>query len=88
MANDPPEVVQIPVKRYDVNLTMQDLMAPLTGFAQQARVAQAVASVPELQQHANELGNLARQVIDVSNRLNAVAPHLLSPTPPETPQGG
>ncbi len=86
MATDPPEVVQVPVKRYDVNLTMQDIMAPLTTFAQQTHVAQIVAATPELQQHATELGNLAAQVLAVANRLNAVAPHLLAPTPPETPK--
>lgn len=83
MPSDPSDVVQVPVKRYEVNLTMQDIMTPLAGFAQQARVAQAAASAPELLQHANELGNLARQVLDVADRLNAVAPHLLSPNPPQ-----
>ncbi len=85
MANDAPNVVQVPVPKHDVNLTIQDIMTPLTAFAQQAHVAQAALSAPEVQQHANELEGLAKQVLDVTGRLNAVAPHLLSPTPPETP---
>jgi hypothetical protein len=85
MANVPPNIVQVAVPRHDVNLTMQDLMAPLTQFAQQPHVAQAVAATPEVQQHATDLGNLAQQVLEVANRLNAVAPHLLAPTPAPAP---
>jgi len=77
----PPEVVQIPVKRYDVNLTMQDLMTPLTAFAQQSHVADAAASTPGLQQHARELADRAQQVLDAANRVIALAPHLLAPPP-------
>ena len=85
MANDHSDIVQIPVKRYDVNLTLQDIMTPLTAFASQAHVAQAVAASPEVQQHATELSGLAQQVLDVAGRLNAVAPHLLAPGP-QAPQ--
>lgn len=80
MADETPQIVQIPVKKYDVNLTIQDLMIPLTALAQQAHVAQSFAINPEVQQHATELANLAKQILEVAGRLNAVAPHLLSPT--------
>jgi len=78
MANETPEVVQIPVKKHEINLSIQDILTPLTVFAQQTHVAQALASSPEAQQHARELAGLARQILDVAGRLNAVAPHLLA----------
>jgi len=80
MADDASKIVQVPVKRFDVNLTLQDIMTPLTAFAQQAHVAQAAAATPEVQQHAADLAGLAQQVLEVANKINAVAPHLLSPT--------
>jgi hypothetical protein len=83
MADDP-NVVQIPVTRYDVNLTLQDLMTPLTTFAERHGTAPALANTPGAQQHAADLANLARQILTVAGHIDAVAPHLLAPTPPAT----
>lgn len=81
MPSDPPKVIQVPVKRHDVNLSLQDILAPLIQFANQSRVAQAVAAAPEVQQHAQQLGDLARQLHDLVGRLNDIDPKLLAPGP-------
>jgi hypothetical protein len=80
MAADDPNVVMVPVTRHDVNLSIEDIMKPLTAFANQPRVAQAAAAMPDVQQHAAQLAGLAQQVLDVANRLKAVEPSLLSST--------
>jgi len=87
MADETPKVVQVPVKKYDVDLTLEDIMTPLAAFAQQAHVAQAAAAAPEVRQHAADLSGLAKQILEVANKLNAVAPHLLKPGPQRS-QGG
>lgn len=85
MADDP-SVVQIPVTRHDINLTLQDLMTPLTTLADRHRTA--LASAPEAQQHASALATLASQIVTIAGHLDAVAPHLLSPTAPAAPAPG
>lgn len=92
MADDP-KVVQIPVTRHDVNLTLQDIVTPLTTFAQRQATIQALAAAPEAQQHAAHLSTLASQILALAAHIDAVAPHLLSPAPPaastpDAPAGG
>ncbi len=84
MADDP-NVVQIPVTRHDLNLTLQDLMTPLTTFAD--RHGTTLASAPEAQQHATALATLAGQIVSIAGHLDAIAPHLLSPTGPVAAAG-
>jgi hypothetical protein len=80
MPSDPPQVVQVPVKRYDINLSLSDILQPLTQFASQPRVVQAGQSTPSLLAHAQQLTDLASQLHDVVARLNALDPKLLAPT--------
>ena len=87
MADDPNHV-QIPVKRHDVNLTLEDLMTPLTAFPEKTQGAEGAAAAPEVHEHASALAGLARQILDVSRRLNAVAPHLLAPGDSDARPGG
>jgi hypothetical protein len=85
MPSDPPRVTLVPVKRYDINLSLHDILTPLIQFSTQPHVVQAATATPEVQQHALELGDLARQLRDVVGRLNAIDPGLLSPGSPAGP---
>ncbi|HEX3398694.1 MAG TPA: hypothetical protein VHT74_00065 [Acetobacteraceae bacterium] len=81
---DAPKVVMVPVKRYDINLTLHDILTPLT---QMAQAGQAPSAGPDVQQHVQQLSDLAGQLRDVVNRLNKVDPSLLAPTPRKDPPG-
>ena len=84
MADAPPvdpKVVMVPVKRYDVNLTIEDIMTPLTAFVNQTHVGQVIASSPDMQQHAADLSGLAQRVLDVAKKIEAISPNILSPKP-------
>lgn len=79
--NSDPDVVMIPVKRYDIELSIEDIIRPLTEFVSKVNVGQAIASSPDMQQHAEKLSDLAQQVLEVANRIKAISPDLLSPKP-------
>ena len=84
MADAPPldpKVVMVPVKRYDLNLTIEDIMTPLTDFANKAHVGQVIANSPDMQQHAANFSGLAQQVLDVAKKIEAISPDILSPKP-------
>lgn len=76
---DAPKITMVPVKRYDLDLTIEDIMTPLTAFVRQTHVGEAVANSPDLQQHAERLSGLAQQVLDVAKRIEAISPNILSP---------
>jgi hypothetical protein len=84
--SDAPNIVMVPVKRYDINLTLHDILTPLTQMS--ASLAQAVPGpVPgsDIHQHVQQLSDLARQLRDVVDRINAADPRLLAPTPQTQP---
>ena len=56
---DAPKVVMVPVKRYDINLTLHDILTPLT---QMAQAGQAPSAGPDVQQHVQQLSDLAGQL--------------------------
>ena len=80
--NPDPKIVMVPVKRYDVELSLEDIMKPLTAFMSKASVGQAIAQSPDMQQHAEKLSDLAQQVLDVAKRIQAISPDVLSSKPP------
>jgi hypothetical protein len=77
-----PTIVMVPVKRYDVELSLEDIMKPLTAFVNKESVGQAIAQSPDMQQHAEKLSDLAQQVLDVAKRIQAISPDVLSSKPP------
>ena len=85
MADDKPDVIMVPVKRHDVSLSIEDIMTPLTAFARQTHVGQAVSASSVMQQHAANLSGLAQQVLDVAKQIDLINPGILSPRPPKTP---
>ncbi len=82
MADDTPQsdpkVVMVPVKRYDIELSIEDIMTPLTAFVNKSYVGQAIANSPAVQEHAEKLSGLAQQVLDVAKRIEAISPNILS----------
>jgi len=85
---DAPKVVKVPVKRYDINLTLHDILLPLTQLSDtlaQKQKAPAIGS--ELHQHVLLLSGLARQLTDVIGRINEADPTLLAPTTQTKPPG-
>jgi hypothetical protein len=80
-----PTVVQVPVPRHDINISLQDILTPLIQLSRQPHVAEAVASAPDVQPHLVQLGELARQLRDVVQRINEINPNLLAPTPQRRP---
>ena len=86
-AESTPQVALVPVKRYDVNLTLDDLLTPLTQTA--AKLTQAgpgAAATPELAQHLQTLSDLAGQIKEVVGKINQIDPTMLSPTPQQPPK--
>jgi hypothetical protein len=76
-----PNIIEVPVKRYDVNLTLDDILTPLMQMSERQRQARtAAAPSPELDQLLQQLGDLARQLKEVVNRVNQADPTLLTPT--------
>src|ERR1700730_16694956 len=100
--DDVPKIVQVPVKRYDVNLTLDDFLTPLIQLSDR-RAQERAASAPsatsaeravsaqsatsaqssEIDQHVQQLSDLARQLKDVISRINQADPTVLAPTPPQ-----
>jgi ABC-type transporter Mla subunit MlaD len=89
---DVPKIVQVPVKRYDVNLTLDDILTPLTQLGarraqERATSAEGATSAAssEIDQHLQQLSDLARQLKDVISRINQADPTVLAPTSPKQP---
>jgi hypothetical protein len=85
MAAGVPETPQIPV----VDLTFDYILTPLIQLsARRARERPASAQPSEMDQHVQQLSDLARQLMDVINRINAADPTVLAKAeqgPPEQP---
>jgi len=86
--DDTPELIQVPVKRYDVNLTLDDILGPLMQLSTRRTQEVSATASPELDQHLQQLSDLARQLQELVNRINEIDPVLLAPTkrrdPPNT----
>ena len=84
---DAPKVVMVPVKRYDINLTLHDILTPLTQMSATMAQGKGVAAPgSQLDQHVQQLSDLAGQLRDVVNRINAADPSLLAPSAPPQPK--
>jgi ABC-type transporter Mla subunit MlaD len=76
---DTPPVTMVPVKRYDITLTMDDILAPLTQTA--ANLAQAQvgsATDPTVAEHLQKFTDLVSQLKEVSSNINSLDPTLLA----------
>ena len=70
----------VPVKRYDINLTLDDILTPLTQTGSHvARARQGKALDPETAQLLRKFTDLVTQLKDVVNQINQIDPSLLAP---------
>jgi uncharacterized coiled-coil protein SlyX len=77
----------VPVKRYDVNLTLDDILTPLMAKAGTSpQAGSGAAANPELAQHLQTLSALAGQLKDVISKINQIDPTMLAPTPGQPPE--
>jgi hypothetical protein len=81
MATDQsPQVIMVPVKRYDVNLTLDDILTPLTQTSGHvARAPLGKTLDPEVAQLLRKFTDLVTQLKDVVNQINKIDPSLLAP---------
>ena len=84
--SDTPQVTMVQVKRYDITITLDDILTPLTQTAAnltQGRVGAALD--PEVAQHLQTFTDLVTQLRDVVQKLNAIDPSLLASKPGPPP---
>jgi hypothetical protein len=84
--DDKPPVTMVPVKRYDVVLSIDDILTPLTQTA--ANLTQAnlgSATDPEMAQHLQQFTDLVTQLHQVATRINQLDPSLLASKPGPPP---
>jgi hypothetical protein len=75
-----PDTVMVPVRKYKVEMTWDDVLTPLIhATAAQASLAEGEAQHPELSRHVEKLRELAGQLKDTVNEINRLNPTLLSP---------
>ncbi len=86
--DDTPQITMVPVKRYDVTLTMDDILTPLSQTTTHLNVAGIVggATDPEVAQLLERFNDLVAQLKDVVSQINQIDPSLLAskPGPPPT----
>jgi hypothetical protein len=82
-----PQITMVPVKRYDINLTLDDILTPLTQTASRLNTTGTVgaATDPAVAQHLQTFTDLVTQLKDVVARINQIDPTLLASKPGPTP---
>jgi hypothetical protein len=79
---DARNVVMVPVKRFDINISLPDILTPLSQMA--ARLTESTPAATHdsaLHGHVNELSDLAAKLKDVVGRIHAIDSNLLAPGP-------
>jgi hypothetical protein len=76
--DETPEVVMVPVKRYDVNLTIDDILTPLADIKSRLDSSAAGADSPQLEPHLLRLSELASQLKEVVGQINRINPDVLT----------
>lgn len=80
MADDEtPEVTMVPVKRYDVNVTLDEILTPLVEMSNRQVPTATGAQMTQLEPHLRRLSELARQLKEVVGEINQIHPALLTP---------
>ncbi len=86
--DDTPQVTMVPVKRYDVTLTLDDILTPLTQTATHlgtAGMLGAATDHPEMAQHLQRFTDLVSQLKDVIGHIDQIDPSLLASKPGPPP---
>jgi hypothetical protein len=85
--DDTPEVIKVEVKKYNVTLSLDDLISPLTQTVDNLHAAGMVTPDSEVAQHLQTFNDLMSQLKDVVGNINTIDPNLLAskPGPPPGP---
>jgi hypothetical protein len=74
-----PQIKMVSVKRYDINLTLDDILTPLTQTAAQVNTGRVGAALdPEVAQHLQTFTDLVSQLKDVVAQINQIDPTVLA----------
>jgi len=89
MATDESQVNMVPVKRYDVAITLEQILTPLSrtaGHLEQARMLESADHrVSDL---LEKFTRLVAELNDVVSQINQIDPTLLASKPGPPPGGG
>jgi hypothetical protein len=82
-----PQVQMVEVKRYDITLSLGDILAPLTQTVGSLQAAGMVTAGSEVAQHLQTFNDLVTQLHEVVGHINSIDPNLLAskPGPPPSP---
>jgi hypothetical protein len=82
-----PQVQMVEVKRYDITLSLGDILAPLTQTVGNLQAAGMVTAGSEAAQHLQTFNDLVTQLHEVVGHINSIDPNLLAskPGPPPSP---
>jgi hypothetical protein len=85
--DDTPQITMVPVKRYDVTLTLDDILTPLTQTSGHLTTAGIVgqATDPQVAQLMQQFTDLVTQLKAVVAQINAIDPTLLASKPGPPP---
>jgi len=72
-----PQMIQVPVERIDINLTLEDLLTPLTNIHTRHTQAKLLVPGSDVDQDVKQLAQLAKQLKDVASRIQRANPSLL-----------
>ena len=94
MATNEPQRITVPVKRYDINLSLDDILTPLTRTSAALTLAAhqrlpgfAAAAQPETAQLLHRFTQLVAELREVVDRINQIDPSLLASKPGPRPGG-
>ncbi|HLZ31536.1 MAG TPA: hypothetical protein VKV73_29810 [Chloroflexota bacterium] len=85
--SDSPQVQMVQVKRYDITLTLDDILTPLTQTSTHLNTAGLVgaATDPQVGELMQKFTDLVTQLKDVVAQINAIDPSLLASKPGPPP---
>jgi hypothetical protein len=85
--SDSPQVQWVEVKRYDVTLSLDDILTPLTQTSTHLNTAGIVSSTtdPRVAELMQKFTDLVTQLKDVVAQINAIDPNLLASKPGPPP---
>jgi hypothetical protein len=85
--DDTSHVTMVPVKRYDVTLTMDDILTPLAQTTTHLNTTGIVSAAtdPEVTELLQRFNDLVSQLKDVVNQINQIDPSLLASKPGPPP---
>jgi hypothetical protein len=86
-ADKSPQITMVPVKRYDVTLTLDDILTPLTQTTTHLNTAGLIAEPenPDTAQLLQRFTELVSELKEVVNQINQIDPSLLASKPGPPP---